>query len=217
MPTYQLSDLERVGDSQPGDATDPNPQTLGGQTDLVFSRTYKILGSSLANYLFQIKSTTVAPATRITDATITSAYLVAQKYKRIDEVNGHLICVFAQIPSTWSTDHQYQTIPFPGVQQSSLYTPYDFEFRPSAASFSTQIRYEHAYFLGPANGIATRPRFKPTNNQGYRTSVITDDTNPTADQYISMVNGRQELVIESVVLPWKGDIFVRRTLFALAK
>lgn len=212
-----LSDLEEVGARFTGDQLDPNPQSIGGQTDLVFTRTFKVSAVNAPNYLYQIRSTFSAPATRVMDAKIPTAYLVAQRLVAVNDADMHLVCVFAQLPSTWYTDASYQNVPFPGVLQSSLYTPYDFEFRASALTLSTQTRYEHTYFLGPQNAIAPRPRFKVFDVHGYRTSVIDDNTNPSADEYIGLVNARQEIVIESVVLPWKGDIYDRRTLFALAK
>jgi hypothetical protein len=205
--------LEPVGASEPGDALDPNPQTLGGQTDLVFTRRFRVNGANAADYLFQILN----PASAVVDSDITDAYLVNQRLQRINQVDQHLVCVFAQIPSRWSSDVSYQNVTFPGVDRSELYAPGEFEFRSSPTSISTQVRYDHEYFLGPIQGIATFPRFKPVDSQGLRVSTITDYTTPSADTYISMVNGRQEIVVESVVLPWKGNIFDRRTLYALAK
>lgn len=208
-----LRDLETVGDAETGDTLDPNPQTVGGSTDIVFTRTYKVNNSVAASYLFQILDAPV----RVMDDKYTDAYLVKQRLNRIDQVNSHLTCVFAQIPSTWQSDANYQAITMPGVDRSSLYAPTDFDFRGSPISISTQIRYEHAYFLGPISSIATRQRFRPVDADGVRVSVINDQTYPSANEYISMVNGRQELVMESIVLPWRGDIWDRRTLFALAK
>jgi hypothetical protein len=210
----QLSDLEQVGQQTSGDQLDPNIQTPGGQNDLVFTRTYKVNSNVVKNYTYQILDSNV----RITDATISNAYLVHQRAVRLDEVNMHLICTFAQIPSTWQTDATYEAVTFPGVAPSSLYVPDEFEFRSGPTSFDTQVRKEHAYFLGPQSGIATFERFKPVDAMtGLRVSTITDFTVPSSDQYISLVQGRGEIVVSSVVMRWKGDIWDRTTKYALAK
>ena len=102
-----FSDLEEEGDATTGDALDANPQTLGGATDIVFTRTYKVRANVATNYLFQILSTTSAPTVRVTDKFYSNAYLVRQRMSRIDQVNNRLTCVFAQIPATWRSDVSY--------------------------------------------------------------------------------------------------------------
>jgi hypothetical protein len=130
----------------------------------------------------------------------------------------HLLCVFAQIPSTWMTDATYETVTFPGVLPSSLYVTDEFEFRSGPTSFDTQVRKEHAYFLGPQSSIATFDRFKPVDAvTGLRVSTISDFTVPSSDEYISLVQSRGEIIVSSVVLRWKGDILDRVTKYALAK
>lgn len=214
MSTNFFAGLEVVGSQVAGDQIDPNPQTVGGLTDLVFTRTYKVNSNSLSGFIFQILN----PAVRVTDATVPNAYLVKQRATKIDEVNVHLQCVFAQIPSQWMSDATYETTTFPGVEPSSLFAPTEFDFRSGPTSFNTQVRMQHDYFLGPISGIATIPRFKPVNMAtGLRVSTITDQTNPSSDEYISMVGGRREIVVDSVVVKWMGDIWDRRTRFALAK
>jgi hypothetical protein len=208
--------LEMVGDAVPGDSLNPNQQTLGGATDLVFTRTYKV-GADYASYLFQILSTTAAPTTRVTDDKITTAYLVKQRLQRVDDVNSHLVCVFASLPSTWMTDYRLENVTMPGVLRSSFNSPGEFNFRSSPVSFLTPVRYEHAYFLGPPIGIATYSLFAPVSVQGSRTSILDDNTDPSSDFYISMVNGRGEFVVESGARQWLGDIFERITKFAVAQ
>lgn len=209
-----LRDLEQVGQATAGDQLDPNPQTVGGLTDLVFTRTYKVRSSLLSNYLFQILS----PNVRVMDATVTSAYLTAQRATRIDELDYHLVCVFAQKPSTWMSDASFETVTFPGVEESALYAANEFNFRSGPTSFNTLVRRQHDYFLGPIQGIATIPRFNPVDNAtGRRVAVITDNTTPSSDRWISMVGGRQEIVVDSVVTKFKGDIWSRITRYALAQ
>lgn len=204
--------LELVGSQTAGDALDLNPGTIGGLNDWAFSRTYKVRSSVLENYLFQILS----PAVRVTDDTNPTAYLVKQRAVRLDEVNVHLICVFSMIPSQWD-ESKYQPVTFPGVLPSTLYTPADFPFRSSSYTKTTQCRHNHQYFLGPINSIPTVPLFQPVDSDGNRVSVITDYTTPSSDEYISLVASRGEIVTESVVLPYRGDIWDLRTTFSIAK
>lgn len=204
--------LELVGSQTAGDALEVNPGTIGGLNDWVFSRTYKVRSSVLKNYLFQILN----PAIRVTDDTNSSAYLVKQHASRMDEVNVHLTCVFAQIPSQWD-ESRYQPVTFPGVLPSTLYSPADFPFRSSAYTKTTQCRHHHQYFLGPINSIPTVALFQPVDSAGSRVSVISDYTTPSADEYISLVNNRGEIVTESVIMPWKGDIYDLRTTYAVSK
>lgn len=207
-----LSELEVVGAQVAGDSIDPNPGTIGGQNDYVFTRTFKVNSNVVKNYLFPILN----PPMRIVDSKIQNAYLVNQRAVKVDDINDHLICVFAQIPSAWN-ESKYQPVTFPGVEVSSLFTPFDFPFRSSPYTKPTQARYYYQYFLGPISGIPTYPTFQPVDRQGNRVSVITDWTDPSADEYIALCASRGEIVTESVVLPWRGDIWALRTLFAVAK
>lgn len=204
--------LELVGSQTAGDSLDVNPGTVGGLNDWVFSRTYKVRSSSLSSYLFQILN----PAVRVFDDTNTSAYLVKQRAVRHDEVNVHLTCVFSMIPSAWD-ESKYQPVTFPGVLPSSVYAATDFPFRASSYTKTTQCRHHHQYFLGPISSIPTVDLFQPVDSDGTRVSVISDFTTPSADEYIALVNNRAEIVTESVVLPFKGDIWGLRTTYAVAK
>jgi hypothetical protein len=207
-----FTDLEAVGSRVPGDALDPNRGTIGGRNDWVFSRTYKVNGTLIENYLFRI----LDPAIRVTDDTVTNAYLVDQRATKLDENNMTLTCVFAQIPTAWN-ESKYQPASFPGVLPSTLYTPYDFPFRSSTYTKTSQCRHAHQYFLGPIWSIPTLPLFQPVDSDGNRVSVISDYTSPSADEYISLVSSRGEIILESVVLPWRGDIWDLRTTYAVAK
>lgn len=204
--------LELVGSQVAGDSLDTNPGTIGGLNDWVFSRTYKVRSSLLQNYLFQILN----PLVRVTDDTNPTAYLVKQRAVRHDEVNVHLTCVFAMLPSAWD-ESKYQPVTFPGVLPSTVYASSDFPFRASAYTKTTQCRHHHQYFLGPINAIPTVPVFQPVDQFGNRVSVISDWTTPSADEYIGLVNNRGEIVTESVVLPWKGDLWNLRSTYAVAK
>lgn len=207
-----FTDLEIVGEQVAGDSLDLNQGTVGGLNDFVFSRTYRVNSRVVQNYLFQILN----PSVRVTDDTIPSAYLVRQRATKVDEVNLHLTCVFAQLPSSWD-DFKEVPASFPGVLPSTLYSPYDFPFRNSTYTKESKCRYNYQYFLGPPRTIPTVPLFQPIDSDGNRVSVISDYTFPSADEYISLVGNRGEIVLSSVIQPWKGDIWALRTTYAEAK
>jgi hypothetical protein len=216
MPV-SLNDLEEIGSAEIGIGVQSAVQTPGGGTNLVIKRRFKVSTQVYTQYLFQILN----PVSYIKDkkyngaSSTTPAYLVKQWTEGLDKANADLFCMFAMVPSTYN-EYDSQTISLPGVQKSSLYDPSEFLFRNSSITKRTQVRIEHAYFLGNPQGIATYEEFNVMDSSGVRTNLVTDNTDPSADEYISMVNGSQEIVIESPVKPWMGDIWERRTVFALA-
>lgn len=207
-----LRDLEEQGSAEIGVALMPAQQTTGGLTNLLITRRYKVRSADVGNYLYQILNASV----RITDPAFTDAYLVRQSVSGYDQSNGILTCQFAQIPQEWD-EAFFNAVTFPGVSPSSLYEPVDFPWRSGSVSFETQARYNHKYFLGPINSIPTVPKFAPVDMFGNRVSQIDDWTTPSADEYVGMIQSRQEICVSSVVLNWMGDIWDRRTLYAIAK
>jgi len=207
-----LRDLEEIGSAEVGVAMGTSVQTPGGLSNLKIKRRYKVRANIAYQYLFQILN----PSVRETDPTYPTAYLVRQALAPHDKANAMLECEFWMIPTLWN-EAKYQPVTFPGVLKSSLYPAPDFPFRGSNFTRATQARHQHQYFLGPINSIPTIPYFQPVDAFGNRTNIITDFTTPSADEYISYVYGRQELVMESVVLPVIGDIWDQRTLYAIAQ
>lgn len=212
MPSLQ--DLEEIrGSAQVGVATDIPVQTPGGDQNLIIDRQYKVLAVNKSNYIFDI----LDPVTAITDPSYPSAYLVKQSFSKLDDVNAILHCRFAMVPVSWITDYDSQSVTFPGILPSSLYAPNEFDFRSAASSIDTMVRRQHDYFYGNPTGIPVYDRFRPVDQFGNQVSVITDYTDPSADQYIAMVQGRQEITVKSIVKPWMGWIFERLTLYAIAQ
>ena len=221
MPIFP-TDLEETGSAEVGNGLSPNVQTAGGATNLVITRRFKVNSQKYQNYLFQLLNPAAGYYqdkkynTSATNPTQTPAYLVGQHVSPLDESNCTLTCIFAQVPTVYD-EYNFGAETFPGVSLSSLYTPADFLFRSAPISIRTQIRINHTYYLGNPTGIPTYKLFNPLTIQGIRTNQITDQTTPSADEYIAQSMGGQELVMDSSVLPWKGDIWECRTTFALAK
>ncbi len=219
MP-YALTDLEEVGSAEVGAGVLAAIQTAGGATNLTVRRRFRVNANSYTNYLFQLlnppggayiqdKKYNVAGG-------LTPAYLVDQHMEGLNTVDGVLVCDFAMVPSVYN-EYTAQVVSFPGVSLSSLYSPEQFNFRSSPITLMTQVRKNHVFFLGNPQGFPTYPLFVVLTNQGYRTNAVTDQTTPPANEYIAKVVGRQEIVIDSSVIPWRGDIWECRTTFALAQ
>jgi hypothetical protein len=211
MPNFQL--LEPVGDAVQGDQINLTPQTPGGASDMTFTRTFRVNSQDLPTYLVQI----IDAPTPIVDYQYPNAYLVQQQARRHNDIDVHLLCVFAQVPSPWAEDGGYAVETFPGVARSSLYPPDGFPWRNSSSSFETQIRREHSYQLGSLSGCATFPRFAPVDAHGNRVSVLTDYTSPSVDTWIAMVYGRQEIVVSSTASRWRGPIWEIITRYAVCQ
>lgn len=209
MPS--LRELEEIGSGEIGVSLDRMPQTQGGANNLMITRRYKVRSDIATTYLFQI----LDPNVRITDLTFPNAYLVSQAIGGKDKADGVLTCVFCQIPTRW--DEAYPNpVPFPGVLPSSLMTPFDFKFRSSAQSLYSTAFVRHEYFLGPLQNVPVLPLFQPIDQFGNKTSVLDDWSAPSSDEYVAMTSARREIVISSVVHPFRGDIYETKSLIAVA-
>ena len=210
-----------MGSAEAGNGIRVAIQTGGGANNLIIKRRYKVNANAYSQYLYQLLN----PAggyiqdkkyNSSANPALTPAYLVDQEVEPLDKVNAVLVYTFAMLPTVYN-EYNFESITFPGVALSSLYEPNEFRFRTNSITLRTQVRRNHRFFLGNPTGIPTYDEFTVMNNQGMDTNVITDTTTPPADEYISMVNGRQEIVKDSSVIPWMGDIWECLTTFALAK
>lgn len=221
MPIFTTT-LEEIGSAEVGNGVKVAIQTGGGANNLIVNRRFKVNANEYTSFLYQLLNPAAGYIqdkkynTSATNPTLSPAYLVDQVVEPLDQANAYLRYVFAMVPTAYD-EFNYETENFPGVAISSLYADTDFLFRSAPINRKTQIRRNHTWYLGNPTGIATYDEFEVINSQGLRTSVITDQTTPSADEYISMVNGRQEIVIDSAVRPWMGDIWECVTTFALAK
>lgn len=148
----------------------------------------------------------------------TNAVIVDQSISRKgdDKTTCILRRVFAEVPLE-SDDDIESAETFFGVAQSMLYAPAEFIFRNGLISLRTRVRLNRRYYLTTADKLVELKRFQPTDSDGVAVNVITDFTIPSADEYVAMVLGRQEIVLSSVVKQWRGAINVLETVYAEAK
>lgn len=209
-----MTSLEEIGEPILGSGFEVNVQSPGtGISDRTVTRRYKIRLLDVPNYGANLLSPFLY------DVEYPQAVIVDQTYRPNpgDKADGELIRVFSELPSSWDEPDD-RVVTFPGVAQSSLYGPRDFLWRSSQASLRTSVRIHHDYFITADQlSIPRYDKFVVINPFGLQTTVITDFTNPTADEWVSKVAGLGEIVVDCQVKRWKGAIFDRATTFAVAQ
>lgn len=184
----------------------------GGGNNRVITRRYKMKVADTDFYTVALINPTLY------DEQYAQAVIIDQQVEKIpaNRVDCFLIRVFGEVPTMWDQAED-RVITFPGVQRSSLYALAEFAFRSNQQSYRTDIRTNRQYFLGNPTGVPRYPLFKVFDANGLETTLITDYTTPNVDEYIAMVAGSQELVIDSRVVQWRGWIQSLETTFAKAK
>lgn len=209
-----VTSLEEIGEPILGAGYRLNQQVpAGGNFDRTVERHYKVRTTDVGNYTVNILAPTLY------DVQYPLAVIVEQRFvpKPENKVDGTLIRIFSETPSEYD-DSGDRTITFPGVALSALYAPGDFAFRPAQVTLPADIRLNRVYFLtNDESSIPRYEKFKVFTADGLQTSVVTDFTTPSADEYIALAAGRQEIVDYCRVSRWRGAIFVRETLFTPAQ
>lgn len=205
--------LEEIGSNIVGSGFQLNRQvTAGAGNNRSIFRTYKIRVADITSYTQPILNPVLY------DTTYPFAVLVDQRIQELpgNKVDAHLIREFAEIPTSYD-DPDDRVVTFPGVALSSLYAAGDFNFRSAQASLRTDVRVRHDYFLADPKTISRYHKFFVYTSDGLQTTVVTDYTLPSCDEYIAAVAGRQELIIDCQINQWKGWIHDRVTTFAQAR
>ncbi|MDP1581209.1 MAG: hypothetical protein Q8M02_13120 [Candidatus Didemnitutus sp.] len=178
----------------------------------IITRDYEMRVEDQAEYIVALENPTTL------DPVFTNAVIVAQSVR--EKAGDNTVCylrrVFAEVPQEWD-EFIDRVETFPGVALSALYAPAEFYFRNSQTTLRSRCRLNRRYSLGHPEAILEHKKFQAFDADGVATSVINDYTTPSADEYIAMVYGRNELVMWSVPRKWMGDIYVLETLYAQAK
>jgi hypothetical protein len=199
--------LQEIGVPRIGDGIELGPQSSGTDNRII-TRKYRMAAEDSASYLVSLINPTLY------DSVYTGAVIVKQRIEAIPDNHSEalLIRVFAELPTPYD-EYIERAVTFPAVAPSNLYTPQDFYFRNTEVSRWASGRLARAYFLSNPKDIAIYPLFRPTDQDGVEVTMIDDNTIPTADEYIALVQGKQEIIKESTVKLWMGDIWVRETLY----
>jgi hypothetical protein len=148
----------------------------------------------------------------------TSALIVGQSVqaRADDKTTCILTREFAEVPFEWN-ERVERVETFYGVAATQLYAPGEFFFRNQMVSIRTDCRVNRRYFISTGGVPGRFEPFRPVDQDGSAVSVMSDYTTPSADEYIAMVLGRQEIVVSSAFRRWKGAIHVLETVYAQAK
>lgn len=184
----------------------------GTRNNRIITQDYEMRVEDQADYIVSLETPTVYHPV-FTNAVIVDQSISARENDRTTAI---LRRVFAEVPLEWNEDIE-RVETFPGVAQSMLYAPAEFVFRNAVANFRTSVRINRRYFLSTADKLVPLTPFQPVNSDGVAVSVITDYTTPSADEYVAMALGRQEIVLSSVPRRWMGAIHVLETIYARAK
>jgi hypothetical protein len=206
--------LEEIGEPVLGAGFSLNIQVpASGLADRTVTRNFKVRVTDVSHYTQSILNPT------LWDSEYPLAVLVDQFFKPKSEnkVDGILTRVFSETPSAWNESGD-RAITYPGVALSSLYAPGDFAFRPAQITLPADVRINRAYFQTNNEGSIPRfKKFKVFDQSGLQTSVITDYTTPSVDEWIAMTAGLTEIVDLCRVTRWRGSIFCRETIWAPAQ
>lgn len=205
--------LKEIGRPEVGRSFAVNRQvSAGGGDNRVFHRLYELPVIDKDYYTARIIEPTIY------DEEYPLAVIVGQEFRPLqeDKINMHLVRYFAEVPTEWDEPID-RAITFPAVSRGSFYAAGDFYFRSAQVNERTDVRINRAYFLAAPSEIPRYDRFRVFTADGVQTTTVTDVTTPSTDEYVAMVAGGHEIVVDCVVVPWKGWIHCRETTFAVAK
>ena len=202
------STATELGDAQIGVKFETGIQT-NGSSDFIITRQYAI---SSANTAASIK-TLMPPAINdpIFDGTggTQKAYLVDQEVTPNGLDGAVLTRTFAMLP-THLDEWDEMVIRFPGVNRGPFQLDEGFAFRSEPISEAVPVRMCRDFFLSNPQRICLPDEFRPVDENGNRVTVLTEDTVPTADEYIGFVNSGKYLNDRVSIHRWQGDIWERR-------
>ena len=137
------------------------------------------------------------------------AYLVDQEVTPNGLDGAVLTRTFAMLP-THLDEWDEMVIRFPGVNRGPFQLDEGFAFRSEPISEAVPVRMCRDFFLSNPQRICLPDEFRPVDENGNRVTVLTEDTVPTADEYIGFVNSGKYLNDRVSIHRWQGDIWERR-------
>lgn len=205
MPALTDAALRELDISPVGEGVRVNPQTPGGDSDLITTRHYELPSDLITSYLFKI----INPTVRVKDPHNTNAYLVSQTVQKKTATKAILVCVFAEMPTAWlepSGVEDYLFPSFTGINVAGL--PGVPASRTTPAYLQSPVSIQHDFFLGAA--AVTKPvMFEPITSAGNLTNALTDTTFPDQATYEVYAAAGTLLNIRWQRRRWMGDIWER--------
>ena len=118
---------------------------------------------------------------------------------------------------TQSQDWDELVVRFPGVSTGPFQLDENFAFRSQPFSEAVPVRIVRDFFLSNPQRIHAPAEFRPVDESGNRTDILSSTTVPTADEYIGFVNSGKFLNDRVSIHRWQGDIWERRIVQFVAK
>lgn len=199
-----------LGDPQIGVKFETGLQT-NGSNNFVITRQYAISSANVKSSILQITNpTSVDPVFDGTGGT-EKAYIVDQEVEPNGQDGAILTRTYAQIPTS-IIEFSEMVVRFVGIERGPFQLSEDFPFRTSPYSESVPVEICRDFFLSDPRRICRPKEFRPVDKDGNRTTVLAQDTLPTADEYIGFVNSGVYLVDRVEIKRWQGDIWERRVI-----
>jgi hypothetical protein len=197
-----------LGDTQIGVSFDTGIQT-NGSSDFIIQRQYSISSANVASSIKKLIPPEINDPVFDGTGGTQKAYIVDQEVKPNGKDGAVLTRTFAMLPSHLE-EWDEMVIRFPGVERGPFQLDEFFAFRSEPYSEAVPIRICRDFYLSNPKRICRPSEFRPVDKNGNRVSVLTEDTVPTADEYIGYVNSGKYLNDRVSIHRWQGDIWERR-------
>jgi hypothetical protein len=197
-----------LGDTQIGVSFDTGIQT-NGSSDFIIQRQYSISSANVASSIKKLIPPEINDPVFDGTGGTQKAYIVDQEVKPNGKDGAVLTRTFAMLPSHLE-EWDEMVIRFPGVERGPFQLDEFFSFRSEPYSEAVPIRICRDFYLSNPQRICRPSEFRPVDKNGNRVSVLTEDTVPTADEYIGYVNSGKYLNDRVSIHRWQGDIWERR-------
>ena len=197
-----------LGDTQIGVSFDTGIQT-NGSSDFIIQRQYSISSANVASSIKKLIPPEINDPVFDGTGGTRKAYIVDQEVKPNGKDGAVLTRTFAMLPSHLE-EWDEMVIRFPGVERGPFQLDEFFSFRSEPYSEAVPVRICRDFYLSNPQRICRPGEFRPVDKNGNRGSVVTEDTVPTADEYIGYVNSGKYLNDRVSIHRWQGDIWERR-------
>lgn len=180
-----------------------------GSSDFIITREYAISSANTASSIKQLLPPEITDPVFDGTGGTQKAYIVDQEVKPRGSEGATLKRTFAMVPSKVD-EWDEMVVRFPGVDRGPFQLDEGFAFRSEPYSEAVPVRICRDFYLSNPQRICLPSEFRPVDNSGNRVDVLTQDTVPTADEYIGYVNSGKYLNDRVSILRWQGDIWERR-------
>lgn len=204
-----------LGDSQIGVRFETGIQTTGS-SDFIITRQYAISSANTAGSIKKLIPPEINDPVFDGTGGTEKAYLVDQQVTPNGQDGAVLTRTFAMIP-TETEDWDEMVVRFPGVSEGAFKMDENFAFRSEPFSEAVPVRILRKFYLSNPQRIHAPDEFRPVDESGNRTDVLSSTSVPTSDEYVGFVSSGRFLNDRVSIHRWQGDIWERRIVQFVAK